>query len=177
MSSIKQIVAVVSLALLFLVPVARAGVATLEGIVNDASGHALQGAEIRIQGTGPKVGIVHTDASGRYAYPALETGAYQVSLVVNGVMKASIKNVKTQVGRTETLNFDIHRGAAKPFANGKHYVWVPASELTGTHIGAWIELDDNAKAMPSGMQERIRNQGNQQVKTLQSNSATMPNQM
>ena len=176
MSSVKQIIAVVSLALLFVMPVARAGVATLEGIVNDASGRALQGAEIRIQGSGSKIGIVHTDARGHYAYPALETGAYEVSLVVNGVVKASIKNVKTQVGQTQTLNFDIHRGAEKPFARGKHYVWVPASELTGTHIGAWIEVDDSFKPS-TGAQERMRNEGNSFIREFQNQHPAMGSRM
>ena len=172
MSPIKQIVAAVSLALFFVTPSVRAASATLEGIVKDANGNALQGAEIRIQGGGGKMGIVHTDARGHYAYPALETGMYQVSLVVNGTVKAFIRNVKTKVGETETLNFELQKGVtAKPFAKGKHYVWIPADQITGSHLGSWADVDDSAKPMPQGMQERLRWQGNSQVRTIQDTAA------
>ena len=113
------------------------------------------------------MGIVHTDAHGRYAYPALETGMYQVSLVVSGAVKASITNVRTHVGQTETLNFGIQKGAAKPFAKGKHYVWAPPDQLTGTHIGTWVEVDDTSKQSPGAL-ERIRNEGNNFVREFQS---------
>ncbi len=153
------------------------GVATLEGIVKDANSQPLKGAEIRIQGSDPsKIGKVHTDTQGHYAYPGLETGAYSVTLLVDGVVKASIRNVKTKLGETEKLNFDLQKGAAaRPVTKGKHYVWVPS--ITGSHLGAWIEVDDNDKQMPIGMQERIRNQGNQQAKTWQAGGAAMPNHM
>src|SRR4029077_7661752 len=144
----------------------------LEGIVSDANGHGLQGAEIKIEGGGGKFGIVHTNARGHYTYPALETGTYQVSLIVNGAVKASIRNVKTQVGQTETLNFDIEKGAARPFAKGKHYVWAASSELTGTQIGAWIEVDDPSK-QSTGARERMRNDGNTFIREFQNDHPAM----
>ncbi|HEV2047217.1 MAG TPA: carboxypeptidase-like regulatory domain-containing protein [Chthoniobacterales bacterium] len=178
MFTLTRTAVVVSAALLFLAPkVSADAVATLEGIVKDANSQPLKGAEIRIQGSDQsKIGKVHTDARGHYAYPGLETGAYSVTLLVDGVVKASIRNVKTKLGETEKLNFELQKGtAAKPVTKGKHYVWVPS--ITGSHIGAWIEVDDNQKQMPSGMQERIRNQGNQQAKTWQAGGSAMPNHM
>ena len=167
MSILSRIVAVVSFALLCAAPVARAGMATLEGIVKDASGQPLQGAEIRIQGNDAKVGIVHTDFRGHYAYPALESGTYQVTLLVNRVSKASITNVKTETGRTETLNFALQGGAgATPFTKGRHYVWIPASDLSGTHLGKWVEITNDGSKSPNGMRERMNNQGNALVKEL-----------
>jgi Carboxypeptidase regulatory-like domain len=166
MSILSRIVAVVSFALLCAAPVARAGTATLEGIVKDASGQPLRGAEIRIQGSdATKVGIIHTDAKGHYAYPALETGDYQVSLIVNGAVKASINNVKAQIGHTETLNFELKGGGARPFAQGRHYVWIPANNIIGSHLGGWVEVTDDGKS-PQGMRERMNNQGNALVKEL-----------
>jgi hypothetical protein len=172
---IRTAAVVFVLTLSLLAPRASAdSVATLQGVVKDANGHLLSGAEIRIQGSDPnKIGRIHTDAHGRYAYPALESGAYSVTLLVDGTVKASIKNVKTKVGETETLNFELQKGlTAKPFAKGKHYVWIPAGDTTGSHLGTWMEVDDNAKPMSSGMQERIRWQANADVRTIQSASAS-----
>jgi len=120
-------------------------VATLYGIVKDTKGQPLQGAEIRIQGSeASKIGKVHTDANGHYSYAGLETGTYNVTLVVNSVTKASISNVKTKTGEAQSLNFDLQSSAmARPFAKGKHYVWIPAT--TGTHLGSWVEVDDETK--------------------------------
>ena len=78
-------------------------------------------------------------------------GVYQVTLVVNGAVKASITNTKTKPDQTTQLNFDLkpvpaaQAGAGQK--KGKHMVWVPAQ--TGSHIGGrWVEVDDGAKAAP-----------------------------
>ncbi|PYL18217.1 MAG: hypothetical protein DME30_04045 [Verrucomicrobia bacterium] len=146
------------------------GEATLTGTVKGASGQPIQGAEIRIQGRdADKIGRIHTDAGGHYSYPALESGTYNVTLIVDRAVKASINNVKTKAGETQTLNFDFLKGGtAKPLAKGRHYVWIP--HQTGSHLGVWIEADDNAKEMPIGMQERIRWSGSALARQLQYNS-------
>jgi hypothetical protein len=143
-------------------------VATLRGVVRDPKGQPLQGAELRIQGSdASKIGKVHTDAQGHYSYPGLETGTYSVTLIVAGATKASISNVRTQLGEVQTLNFDLRKGAAaKPFTKGKHYVWIPSQ--TGSHLGVWMEVTDDAKEMPSGMAERVRWQGNALARQIQS---------
>jgi Carboxypeptidase regulatory-like domain len=167
MKTLPRIIAVIALSV-FIAPRLHAdAVATLSGVVKDAKGQPLQGAEIRIVGSDPnKVGKIHTDAHGRYSYPGLETGIYSVTLVVNGATKASIGNVKTQSGGVQTLNFELRSGAmAKPFTKGKHYVWVPSQ--TGTHLGQWMEVENDGKVMPSGMAERVNNQGNALVQRIQ----------
>ena len=145
---------------------AHAGEAGLSGIVKNSSG-PVQGAEIRIQGSDAnKIGKIHTTANGRYNYPELEAGTYSVSLVIDGVTKASITNVRTKAGETQSLNFEILKTSlAKPFAPGKHYVWIP--KQTGTHLGEWMEVEGDGKGMPSGMQERLNNQGNTLAKHIQ----------
>jgi Carboxypeptidase regulatory-like domain len=151
-------------------------VATLYGTVKDAKGQPVQGAEIRIQGSDPnKIGKVHTDAKGRYSYAGLETGTYSVVLVVAGKTKASIGNVSTKSGEAQSLNFDLQGAAqARPFTKGKHYVWVPS--VTGSNLGEWLEVENDGKQMPSGMAERLNNQGNNLVRQLQLRGADMPNQ-
>lgn len=162
-------VVVVMFASLCLMLTAKAGEAGLSGIVKDSSG-PVSGAEIRIQGSDAnKIGRVHTTANGRYNYPELEAGTYSVTLVINGVTKASINNVSTKGGRTETLNFEVLKNSrATPFAPGKHYVWVPST--TGTHLGHWAEVEGDGKGMPIGMSERLNNQGNAMVRSIQTRS-------
>jgi len=159
-------VVVVMFASFCLMLTARAGEAGLTGIVKSSSG-PIQGAEIRIQGSdASKIGKVHTKANGRYDYPELEAGTYSVTLIVDGVAKATITNVSTKAGQTENLNFEIVKGSrATPLAPGKHYVWVPSE--TGTHLGHWAEVEGGGKGMASGMSERLNNQGNAMVRSIQ----------
>ena len=159
--------AVVVFASLCLMLRAGAGEAELSGIVKDSSGRPIQGAEIRIQGRDSnKIGKIHTTANGHYNYRELETGTYNVTLVVDGVTKASINNVTTRAGEIQTLNLEVQKGSlAKPFAPGKHYVWIPSE--TGSHLGHWAEIENDGKIMPSGMAERLNNQGNVMMKQIQ----------
>jgi len=146
------------------------GEATLSGVVRDAAGKGLQGAEIRIQGSDAnKVGKIHTTANGHYSYAALETGIYNVTLAVGGATKASINNVRTTAGQNQTLNFDLQKAKpTRPALTGKHYVWIP--EQTGSHVGIWVEVDDDAKAMSTGMQERMRWSGSALARSIQTRS-------
>ena len=165
MITLTRIIPVVFISLCLMLKANAEGEATLSGTVKDAAGQPLQGAEIRIQGRDAnKVGKIHTNASGHYNYPALETGTYSVTLLVGGVTKASITNVRTKAGETQTLNFDLQKGAAKPFAKGKHYVWIP--EVTGSHLGYWVEADDSGKTVSTGLQQRMANQGNEMIRNM-----------
>jgi hypothetical protein len=163
-------VVVVVFASLCLMLRAQAGEAGLSGIVKDSKGQPVQGAEIRIQGSDAnKIGKIHTTANGGYHYPELEAGTYNVTLVIDGVTKASINNVHTKAGETQTLNFEVLKGSrATPFAPGKHYVWVP--QQTGSHLGTWAEVEGDGKGMPVGMAERLNNQGNALVRQIQTRS-------
>jgi Carboxypeptidase regulatory-like domain len=122
----------------------------IQGIVNDAKGHAIKGAEVRIESRdGSKIfKTVKTDAHGHYVSDGLAGGVYRVTLVVNGAMKASIMNTKTTAGRPTQLNFDVKpvpAAQASAQKNGKHMVWVPSN--TGSHIGGrWVEVDANDSA-------------------------------
>jgi hypothetical protein len=87
---------------------------------------------------------VKTDATGHYASNGLAVGAYKVSLVVNGSVKASILNAKTQSGKRTQLNFELTQRTASVKT---HRVWIPPD--TGTHIGGgtWVDVDGNGNVV------------------------------
>ena len=129
------------------VATAWAGPSAIQGVVKDAKGQAIKGADVRIESKDgrQKFNTVKTDAKGRYITDGLPVGVYRVTLVVNGAVKASITNTKTKADQTTQLNFDLKPiqavQASAGQKKGKHMVWVPAS--TGTHIGGrWVEVPD-----------------------------------
>jgi hypothetical protein len=157
------------------VATAWAGPAAIQGLVKDAKGQAIKGADVRIESKDgrQKFNTVKTDAKGRYLSEGLQPGVYRVTLVVNGAVKASITNTKTKADQTTQLNFDLKPvPAAQASAGqkkGKHMVWMPPT--TGSHTGGrWIEVDDNGTAEPGALnvqkanaeqlQRQVRDRGN-----------------
>src|SRR6266566_9729511 len=128
---------------------ALAGPSSIKGIVKDAKGQPIKGADVRIESKDGRqlFNTVKTDGQGRYISEGLQPGVYRVSLVVNGAVKAAIGNTKTKSDQATQLNFDL-----KPMATGqasteqkkgKHMVWMPPS--TGSHTGGrWVEVPDGA---------------------------------
>jgi hypothetical protein len=135
------------------VATAWAGPSAIQGVVKDAKGQAIKGADVRIESKDGKqhFNTVKTDAKGGYISESLPAGVYKVTLMVNGAVKASITNTKTKADQTTQLNFDLKpvpvAQASAVQKKGKHMVWVPAS--TGTHIGGrWVEVPDGANTAP-----------------------------
>jgi len=158
---------------------AWAGPASIQGIVKDAKGQPIKGADVRIESRDGKqlLGTVKTDAKGRYTSQGLQPGVYRVSLVVHGAIKASITNTKTKSDQATQLNFDLKPVAASQASaagkSGKHRVWVPSN--TGSHIGgSWVEVDDSGNAgagalnVKKGSAEALRQQQLQNAQGPQS---------
>jgi Carboxypeptidase regulatory-like domain len=131
---------------------ALAGPSSIQGVVKDAKGQPIKGADVRIESRdGKKVfNTVKTDTKGRYISQGLPAGeVYRVTLLVNGAVKASIMNTQTKSNQATQLNFDLKPASASKASTGakggKHMVWVPSN--TGSHIGGrWVEVDDNGTA-------------------------------
>jgi Carboxypeptidase regulatory-like domain len=128
-----------------------AGPASIQGIVKDAKGQPMKGADVRIESRDGKqlFNTVKTDGKGHYISQGLKPGVYRVSLVVNGAVKSSIMNTSTKADHATQLNFDLKPTVTSPAnagqAKGKHMVWMPPS--TGSHTGGrWVEVDDNGSA-------------------------------
>src|SRR5881275_3695513 len=130
---------------------AWAGPSSIQGIVKDAKGQPIKGADVRVESKDGKqlFNTVKTDAKGRYISQGLAAGVYRVTLVVNGATKASITNTKTKADQSTQLNFDLKPASASqasaPAKSGKHMVWMPAT--TGSHVGGrWVEVDETGSA-------------------------------
>ena len=72
------------------VATAWAGGSAIQGVVKDAKGQAIKGADVQIQSRDGKklLQTVKTDGSGRYVSEGLAAGVYRATLVVNGAEKA-----------------------------------------------------------------------------------------
>jgi TolB-like protein len=121
------------------------GSASIQGFVKDVKGEPIKGTDVRIESRDGKqvFSTVKTDSKGRYISQGLRPGAYKVTLLVNGAVKASIVNTQTKANQPTQLNFDFKpTSQAGTVAKGKtRMVWMPGR--TGTHLGGnWVEVDD-----------------------------------
>ena len=136
--------------LVFPIVSALGATSSIEGIVKDAKGQPIKGADVRIESGDAKTlfSTVTTNPSGRYVSTGLAAGTYRVTLLVNGAVKAVIKNTQTTPGRATQLNFALKPSSVSQVGpigkRGRHMVWVPAR--TGSHVGgSWVEVDVNGK--------------------------------
>jgi hypothetical protein len=134
--------------LILFVATARAASSVVEGVVKDAKGRPIDGADIRIEtkSGGRLLTTVKTDVNGRYILDGLPAGDYRITLVVHGAVKTSINNTTIESGEPTRLNFDLRAAPASQASvtakKGRHWVWVPA--FTGSRLpGRWIELNDS----------------------------------
>ena len=123
---------------------ASAASSELQGIVKDAKGHPIKGADIRIEATntGRLLTTVKTNVNGSYSLEGLAAGDYRLTLVVNVAVKASINYATLEPSESTQLNFELKQTRASvTVTKGKHRVWMPA--FTGSRLpGRWVEVDD-----------------------------------
>ncbi len=104
--------------------------ASIEGIVKDAMGKPVSGADVKIwprAGTWTK--IVKTDANGHYSYDGVAPGTvYVVTLIVHSKVEWSYSNVMPKFGSPTQVNFDLKKTTSTAHAQGKTVATKPASE-------------------------------------------------
>src|SRR5438067_10151576 len=137
---------IVLIGVMLFVASASAASSVLQGIVKDANGHPIQGADIRIEATntGRLLTTAKTNVNGRYSLEGLAAGNYRVTLVVNGAVKGSINNTTLEPGESTHLNFELKQTRASiTVTKGKHWIWMPA--FTGSRLpGHWMEVGDSS---------------------------------
>jgi hypothetical protein len=171
-----RIICVVLFALSLTTRIAPAESLALEGIVTGPDGSPINGAQITVAGKedGGGARIVNTNAKGHYLAGGLGEGTFNVTLSINGAVKASIANVHVWPGiPKQQLNFALKSGKIMPQARGKHFVWVPSS--TGSNLaGRWVEVaDEHPVANSKAIQERTDNAGGRALQRMQDNSGVV----
>ena len=130
-----------------------AGPASIQGIVKDAQGKPIKGADVRIESRDGKqlFNTVKTDTQGRYISQGLQPGVYRVSLVVNGAVKAAIGNTKTKSDQATQLNFDLKpvAGARQAPSKRKRSTW---SGCPRTQAVIWVVAGSK---FPTGPQRPV----------------------
>ena len=159
------------LGVMLFIATASGGSSLLQGIVKDASGHPIEGADIQLEGkkSGRLLTTVKTDAKGHYSLEGLPAGNYRVTLVVNGVVKTSINNTTVEASESTQLNFDLTQSRASvTVKKGKHWVWIPA--FTGSRLpGHWVEIDDSGSwAAEASATNVVRISGEELQRTIHS---------
>jgi hypothetical protein len=155
---------ILSLVGLLLVTFSAAAGTSVEGVVKDPSGRPIKGADVRIEAKNFSK-IVKTNARGNYVSDGLAVGTYKVTLVINGQVKASILDAKTQVGKATQLNFEL-TGKTAPAKKHTHMVWVRPDLSTRVGGGRWVEVDDNGNI--------VDNTGFSNVETVRATAVTSP---
>jgi hypothetical protein len=102
-------------ALVYLTPAARAqqvAVAQIDGYVTDPSGQAIAGAQVKvIEVDRQQTHEASTDVTGRYSFPALPTGNYQLQVSAPGFKTYLQKGIELQVAANRTISVQMDIGA------------------------------------------------------------------
>lgn len=111
------LLAVVAAALMFVAPMTVWGQAMVSGSivgqVVDPSGAVVPGATVTITDTGTKIATsATTNKEGRFAFPGLKPGTYDVTITQPGFQKLVIPGVTVVVSQASTLNEILRVGAA-----------------------------------------------------------------
>src|SRR5262245_29242829 len=143
MSNFMKSIWVRFIGVMLFVASASAANSVLQGIVRDAKGQPIKGADNRIEATntGRFLTTVKTNVNGRYSLEGLAAGNYRVTLIVNGAVKASVNNATLEPNESTHLNFELKQTRASvTVTKGTHRIWVPP--FTGSRLpDRWIEVD------------------------------------
>ncbi|OLC78130.1 MAG: hypothetical protein AUH72_16415 [Acidobacteria bacterium 13_1_40CM_4_65_8] len=81
---------------------------SIDGIVKDASGAVLPGATVEAKNTATGATLATTtDAAGRFRYPSVQPGTYEVVASLAGFKPMTIPDVLVALGQIKTLDFTL----------------------------------------------------------------------
>jgi hypothetical protein len=112
MKQIRWFVCLIAVAFLGVFASAQTPTGTIQGLVTDKTGAAIQGASITIvEITTNENRNTGTDSSGRYIVPFIVPGTYNITVDAKGFRSARQENVLIQVTETRAVNFQLEVGA------------------------------------------------------------------
>jgi hypothetical protein len=112
MKQLRSSVCSIALAFIGVFAMAQTPTGSIQGLVTDKSGAAIQGATVTIvQTTTNEARNTATDASGRYNVPFIDPGTYTITVDAKGFRSARQENVLVQVTETRAVDFQLEVGA------------------------------------------------------------------
>src|SRR4051812_3703774 len=89
----------------------------ISGVVLGKDGKPLEGAEVKIIRTDIKANYsIKTKKDGKYSYPTLPMGVFDVVVAVNGVDSYKTSNIKTDPGKPSVVDIDLSKAEAQQAA-------------------------------------------------------------
>jgi len=111
MKQLRWLVCLIAIAFLGGSAMAQTPTGTIQGLVTDKTGAAIQGASITIIRTATnEARNTVTDTAGRYSMPFVEPGTYTVGVNAKGFRSAKQENVLVQVTETRPVDFNLGVG-------------------------------------------------------------------
>jgi hypothetical protein len=112
MKQIRTTICLIAIAFLGVFASAQTPTGTIQGVVTDKTGAAVQGASVTvIRTTTNETKTSTTDSAGRYSFVFVEPGVYNVTAQASGFRAAKQDNVLVQVTETRPVNFSLEVGA------------------------------------------------------------------
>lgn len=107
----RTILHVVAAALLLALPAtAQEQVGAVAGRVVEADGGALPGATVELSSSASGTLVSTTDTQGRYRFPRVPPGVYDVKAQLEGFQPAETTAVSVDLGKTTGVNFELQAG-------------------------------------------------------------------
>lgn len=91
--------------------VAQEQTSSIEGTVTDASGAALPGVTVEAVSSRGQKYSVQTDSSGKYRFPSIPPGSYNITATLAGMEPAGAKNVAAGLGQSPKIDLTLRIGA------------------------------------------------------------------
>lgn len=139
--------------------------ARISGIVSDAQGAVVAGATVKLIDKATKAERVDaTNAEGRYVFPNVEPGLYEISIVAQGFRTTLVSAVKAEVAKTANVDVALQVGGT-------------TEQVTVTATGeVQLQKDDSAvgNVIDSDRITRLPNSNRQVTSLLQLQPATSP---
>jgi len=108
----RWFICLIAIACLGVFAMAQTPTGTIQGVVTDKTGAAVQGASITIVRTTTNAEHqAKTDSAGRFTFVFVEPGVYNISAEAPGFKAAKSNNVLVQVTETRPVNFTLEVGA------------------------------------------------------------------
>lgn len=113
MKHIRSFICLIAIACLGMFALAQTPTGTIQGVVTDKTGAAVQSASITItRTTTNETRQTKTDSAGRFIIPFVQPATYTVSAEAAGFRSAIQNNVLVQVTETRPVNFALQVGVA-----------------------------------------------------------------